>query len=45
MLYFQMPLYFFLGALFYLFPDAGASLLAGYIGLSLWARRNYPSRW
>ena len=38
MLYYQMPFYFTLGALLYLFPNVGKWFLAGYLGMLL-ARR------
>ena len=38
MLYYQMPLYFFVGALLCLNPDVALLLMVGYIGLATWVR-------
>ena len=38
MLYFQMPMYFVVGVLFYLFPKAAVLSVASYFGLILIAR-------
>ena len=35
MLYFQMPLYFFVGAMFYMFPKIAIWLVVGYLSLFL----------
>ena len=36
MLYFQMPMYFFIGAMFYLYPRVGFALLGSYLAFALW---------
>lgn len=42
MLYFQLPLYFFLGAMLYLFPSWGVLIATGYATLLLLKRSRMP---